>query len=104
MTDQESVSKYPKIDSMGLITADAGTGHGGITAVMKLTKMLIELAAMLIVTSTDACDHEFIVNTTNPNIKPLITVLLNVDQRDLTCAQIQAVDDDWTSQAGPQTV
>ena len=55
---------------------------------------------MLIVTSTDACDHEFIVNTTNPNIKPLITVLLNVDQRGLTCAQIQAVDDDWTSKAG----
>jgi isocitrate lyase len=40
------------------------------------------------------------VDTTNPNIKPLITVLLKVDQRGLTCAQIQAVDDDWRSKAG----
>jgi isocitrate lyase len=42
---------------MGLILADAGTDHGGITAVMKLTKMLIEQGKRSIVISVQLKIH-----------------------------------------------
>lgn len=44
MTAQER-AKTPKIDYLRPIIADADTGHGGITAVMKLTKMFVERGA-----------------------------------------------------------
>jgi isocitrate lyase len=38
-------AKLPNIDFLRPIVADADTGHGGITANMKLTKMFIERGA-----------------------------------------------------------
>lgn len=44
MTDAER-SSTPYIDYLRPIVADADTGHGGLTAVMKLTKMFVEKGA-----------------------------------------------------------
>merc|ERR1719440_964765 len=44
MTQKELDAK-PPIDYMNPIIADADTGHGGLTATMKLTKMFIENGA-----------------------------------------------------------
>jgi isocitrate lyase len=41
----EQRAKTPAVDYMNPIIADADTGHGGITATMKLTKMFIENGA-----------------------------------------------------------
>ncbi len=44
LTDAE-LAKTPVIDYLRPIVADADTGHGGLTAVMKLTKMFVEKGA-----------------------------------------------------------
>jgi len=44
MTAEER-AKSPFIDFLRPIIADADTGHGGLTAVMKLTKMFVERGA-----------------------------------------------------------
>ncbi|CAM9876957.1 unnamed protein product [Discosporangium mesarthrocarpum] len=44
MTDQQRAST-PVVDYLRPIVADADTGHGGLTAVMKLTKLFIEKGA-----------------------------------------------------------
>merc|ERR1740130_2376918 len=44
MTAEQRV-KTPVVDFLNPIIADADTGHGGITATMKLTKMFIENGA-----------------------------------------------------------
>ncbi|GAA5892775.1 isocitrate lyase 1 [Sporobolomyces salmoneus] len=41
----EERSKTPYVDYLRPIVADADTGHGGLTAVMKLTKMFVEKGA-----------------------------------------------------------
>merc|ERR1719163_2062536 len=41
----EQRAKTPAVDYLNPIIADADTGHGGITATMKLTKMFIEFGA-----------------------------------------------------------
>ncbi|KAL1931408.1 hypothetical protein VTP01DRAFT_9550 [Rhizomucor pusillus] len=41
----EERAKTPKVDYLRPIIADADTGHGGITAVMKLAKMFVERGA-----------------------------------------------------------
>merc|ERR1712238_425755 len=41
----EDRAKNPPVDYMNPIIADADTGHGGLTATMKLTKMFIESGA-----------------------------------------------------------
>ncbi|KXS18640.1 isocitrate lyase and phosphorylmutase [Gonapodya prolifera JEL478] len=42
---KEERAKLPFVDYLRPIVADADTGHGGITAVMKLTKMMVERGA-----------------------------------------------------------
>ncbi|KAB2578842.1 Isocitrate lyase/phosphorylmutase [Lasiodiplodia theobromae] len=42
---KEKRSQLPNIDYLRPIIADADTGHGGLTAIMKLTKMFIEKGA-----------------------------------------------------------
>src|SRR5882762_11043351 len=44
MSEKELVAT-PIIDYLRPIVADADTGHGGLTAIMKLTKMFIEKGA-----------------------------------------------------------
>ncbi|CAO3625353.1 unnamed protein product [Cunninghamella echinulata] len=44
MTPQER-AKTPKVDYLNPIIADGDTGHGGVTAVMKLAKMMVERGA-----------------------------------------------------------
>ncbi|KAJ7095945.1 isocitrate lyase icl [Mycena belliarum] len=44
MSDAE-LSKTPSIDYLRPIVADADTGHGGLTAIMKLAKMFVEKGA-----------------------------------------------------------
>lgn len=45
MMNSEELLKNKEIDFMTPIIADADTGHGGVTAVMKLTKMFVEAGA-----------------------------------------------------------
>nr|ODO02148.1 isocitrate lyase [Cryptococcus depauperatus CBS 7855] len=42
---QKSQDPGPEVDYLRPIVADADTGHGGLTAVMKLTKMMVESGA-----------------------------------------------------------
>jgi isocitrate lyase len=44
-TPKASRTKCPNVDYLRPIIADADTGHGGLTAVMKLTKLFIEKGA-----------------------------------------------------------
>lgn len=44
-TPKDQRSKLPNVDYLRPIIADADTGHGGLTAVMKLTKLFIEKGA-----------------------------------------------------------
>jgi isocitrate lyase len=44
MTPEERAAN-PPVDYLRPIVADGDTGHGGLTAVMKLTKMFIEMGA-----------------------------------------------------------
>ena len=44
-TPKSERSKCPSVDYLRPIIADADTGHGGLTAVMKLTKLFIEKGA-----------------------------------------------------------
>ncbi|KAJ9658587.1 isocitrate lyase 1 [Neophaeococcomyces mojaviensis] len=44
-TPKENRSKCPNVDYLRPIIADADTGHGGLTAVMKLTKLFVERGA-----------------------------------------------------------
>lgn len=56
-------------------------------------------AATLITSNIDSRDHEFLVGSTNPSLKPLATVMQEAEAKGLQGDQLQAVEDDWVSQA-----
>lgn len=57
-------------------------------------------AATLITSTIDHRDHAFIVGATNPSLQPLNDLMVAAEQAGKNGAELQAIEDQWTTQAG----
>lgn len=56
-------------------------------------------AATLITTTIDPRDHAYILGSTNPNLQPLNDLMIAGERAGKTGAELQAIEDAWTTQA-----
>lgn len=56
-------------------------------------------AATLITTNIDPRDHAFILGSTDPNLLPLVEVMLAAEREGKSGSALQQIEDDWTRQA-----
>jgi len=57
-------------------------------------------AATLITTTIDPRDHAYILGTTNPSLQPLNDLMIAAEAAGQSGAELQAIEDTWTAQAG----
>jgi isocitrate lyase len=57
-------------------------------------------AATLITTTIDPRDHAYILGSTNPNLQPLNDLMIAAERAGKNGAELQAIEDAWTEQAG----
>ena len=57
-------------------------------------------AATLITTTIDPRDHAYILGSTNPNLQPLNDLMIAAERAGKNGAELQAIEDSWTAQAG----
>jgi isocitrate lyase len=57
-------------------------------------------AATLITSTIDYRDHAYLIGSTNPNIQPLNDLMVAAEQSGKVGDQLQAIEDQWTTQAG----
>ena len=57
-------------------------------------------AATLITTTIDPRDHAYILGSTNPTLQPLNDLMIAAERAGKSGAELQAIEDAWTAQAG----
>jgi isocitrate lyase len=57
-------------------------------------------AATLISSNIDSRDHEFVVGSTNPDLRPLATIMQEAESQGAQGQALQRIEDEWIAKAG----